>query len=103
MTDTARQRRVTIKVGRKNPAFSPQTSYSLGEPAPAYVPEWIVDDSKTFYGDTFSSLRQLIKEWLTENKPAYFATESATCAHFDGTQLTDKPWIKPKPAGWFSY
>ncbi len=94
MTDAVRQWQTTIKTGRKNPDFAPHDLSSKAS-------EWIVGDSKTFYGDTLPSLRQSVSEWLTENRVPYFATETATCYYSDGTQTDEYSSRRAKSEGWY--
>src|SRR5436309_820077 len=96
MTDAARQWQTTIRIGRKNPDFDPNVRYIGTE----REREWIMVDSKTFYGDTFSSLRQSVNEWLTENKPVYFETKIATCYYSDGTLPVGTHTLEKLPEGW---
>jgi hypothetical protein len=101
MIDTARQWQTVVKIGRRNPAFDPQSARSR-EASIEYEPEWIMEDDKTFYGDTLSSLLQAVREWLTENKPTYFATEAAICYYSDGTQTTGGYLKSLREEGWYS-
>src|SRR5260370_3259643 len=60
-----RQWQVTIWIGQDNP------------------------DSKTFYGDTFRSLRQAVREWLTEKKPTSFYSADTICYYSDKARTDD--------------
>src|SRR5260370_34299684 len=67
MDTSQRQWQTTIWIGKENP------------------------DSKTFYGDTFRSLRQAVREWLTEQKPRFFYSATVECVYSEELRSANLP------------
>lgn len=58
-------------------------------------------ESKIFYGDTLLSLRQSIRDWLTENKPTFFQSTTLTCIYSDGTRPSMRKPGENIEKGWY--